>query len=88
MGAYAMVRGLFQHRRNVLVEGMRDYYFLHALSLQCRATKRSALPEDKLLDCTVTVIASSRIGLAMPKNGATTVRAGGAQQRPSLPRPV
>jgi predicted ATPase len=27
---YAMVRGLFQYRRNVLVEGMSDYYYLHA----------------------------------------------------------
>lgn len=43
---YAMVRGLFQHRRNVLVEGMSDYYYLHALSQQCRATKRDALPAN------------------------------------------
>ena len=43
---YAMVRGLFQHRRNVLVEGMSDYYYLHALSQQCAATKRTSLPTD------------------------------------------
>lgn len=43
---YAMVRGLFQHKQNVLVEGMSDYYYLHALSQQCRKSKRSALPED------------------------------------------
>jgi hypothetical protein len=43
---YAMVRGLFQHKLNVLVEGMSDYYYLHALSHQCRATKRVCLPED------------------------------------------
>lgn len=43
---YAMVRGLFQHAKNVLVEGMSDYYYLHALSQQCGATKRAALPAD------------------------------------------
>jgi hypothetical protein len=43
---YAMVRGLFQHRRNVLVEGMSDYYYLHALSQQCTAAKRASLPAD------------------------------------------
>lgn len=43
---YAMVRGLFQHRRNVLVEGMSDYYYLHALSQQCAAAKRISLPTD------------------------------------------
>lgn len=43
---YAMVRGLFQHAKNVLVEGMSDYYYLHALSQQCGATKRTALPAD------------------------------------------
>ncbi len=43
---YAMVRGLFRHRRNVLVEGMSDYYYLHALSQQCTATKRASLPTD------------------------------------------
>lgn len=41
-----MVRGLFQHRRNVLVEGMSDYYYLHALSQQCAAAKRTCLPGD------------------------------------------
>ena len=43
---YAMVRGLFQHAKNVLVEGMSDYYYLHALSQQCGATNRAALPAD------------------------------------------
>lgn len=43
---YAMVRGLFQHRRNVLVEGMSDYYYLHALSQQCAAAKRTCLSGD------------------------------------------
>jgi len=43
---YAMVRGLFQHKNNVLVEGMSDYYYLHALSHQCQATGRAGLPDD------------------------------------------
>lgn len=43
---YAMIRGLFQHAKNVLVEGMSDYYYLHALSHQCGATNRAALPAD------------------------------------------
>jgi predicted ATPase len=43
---YAMVRGLFQHRKNVLVEGMSDYYYLHALSQQCQSTGRTALPSE------------------------------------------
>lgn len=43
---YAMVRGLFRHAKNVLVEGMSDYYYLHALSQQCGASKRAALPAD------------------------------------------
>lgn len=37
---YAMVRGLFQHRKNVLVEGMSDYLYLHALNLHCHALGR------------------------------------------------
>jgi hypothetical protein len=41
-----MLRGLFQHKKNVLVEGMSDYYYLHALSQQCRAKGREALPDD------------------------------------------
>jgi energy-coupling factor transporter ATP-binding protein EcfA2 len=43
---YAMIRGLFQHKQNVLVEGMSDYYYLHALSRQCLNSKRNFLPED------------------------------------------
>jgi hypothetical protein len=41
-----MVRGLFQHKDNVLVEGMSDYYYLHALGAQCRALGRDALSDD------------------------------------------
>ena len=43
---YAMVRGLFQHKQNVLVEGMSDYYYLHILSQQCRDAKKNSLPES------------------------------------------
>ena len=43
---YAMVRGLFRHKKNILVEGMSDYYYLHALNHQCRDTGRKALPDD------------------------------------------
>ena len=43
---YAMIRGLFQHRKNVLVEGMSDFYYLQALSQQCAKSGRNALPDD------------------------------------------
>ena len=43
---YAMIRGLFQHRKNVLVEGMSDFYYLHALSQQCAKSGRTVLPDD------------------------------------------
>ena len=41
-----MIRGLFQHRKNVLVEGITDFYYLHALSHQCVKSGRSGLPDD------------------------------------------
>jgi len=40
------VRGLFQHKKNVLVEGMSDYLYLHALNLHCNALERQGLPDD------------------------------------------
>ena len=43
---YAMVRGLFRHKKNVLVEGMSEYLYLHSLNLQCRAAGKTSLPED------------------------------------------
>lgn len=43
---YAMVRGLFQRKKNVLVEGMSDYLYLHALNLHCLALGRQGLPDD------------------------------------------
>lgn len=43
---YAMIRGLFRHRKNVLVEGMSDFYYLHALSHRCSQSGRTCLPDD------------------------------------------
>lgn len=43
---YAMVRGLFQHKKNVLVEGTADYLYLHCFNQHCRALGRTALPDD------------------------------------------
>lgn len=43
---YAMIRGLFKHEKNVLVEGMTDFYYLQALSQQCSRSGRTALSED------------------------------------------
>lgn len=43
---YAMVRGLFQHKDNVLVEGMSDYYYLHAINSQCHASGKESLSDD------------------------------------------
>ena len=42
---YAIMRGLFRHQRNVLVEGMSDFYYLHSLSQQCVETGQAALPD-------------------------------------------
>lgn len=46
---YAMVRALFQGKKNVLVEGLSDYLILHALSIHCRASGRTSLPDDTYL---------------------------------------
>lgn len=43
---YAMVRGLFRHKKNVLVEGMSEYFYLNALSILCRAKGKAALADD------------------------------------------
>lgn len=43
---YAMVTALFQHKNNVLVEGMGDFYLLYGLSALCTATKRTPLSDD------------------------------------------
>ena len=43
---YAMMRGLFKHRKNVLVEGMTDYYYLQELSQQCARLNQATLPDD------------------------------------------
>ena len=43
---YAMIGGLFQHRKNVLVEGITDFYYLQALSQQCAKSGRPSLSDD------------------------------------------
>ena len=43
---YAMVKGLFQHKKNVLVEGLSDYLYLHSFNLLCHALGRTGLPDD------------------------------------------
>ena len=43
---YAMFRGLFQHHKNVLVEGISDFHYLQALSQQCAKSARPSLPDD------------------------------------------
>ena len=35
-----------QHKKNVLVEGLTDYLYLHGLNLCCHARGRKGLPED------------------------------------------
>lgn len=42
---YAMLQALFQHKNNVLVEGMSDYYYLTALSFQCAKAGKPTLPD-------------------------------------------
>lgn len=43
---YAMVRGLFLHKDNLLVEGMTDYYLVNLLAEQCRAKGRESLSDS------------------------------------------
>ena len=40
---YAMLRGLFQHKKNVLVAGLTDYLYLHGLNLCCHARGRKGV---------------------------------------------
>ena len=43
---YAMVKALFRHKKNMLVEGLADYLYLHSLSLACKEAKRFSLPDN------------------------------------------
>lgn len=43
---YAMIKGLFQHKKNVLVEGISDFLYLDTLSQLCHAADRQSLPDD------------------------------------------
>jgi len=42
---YAIMKGLFKHQKNLLVEGITDYHYLHALSQECAKLGRHALPD-------------------------------------------
>jgi hypothetical protein len=41
-----MVKGLFQHKKSILVEGLSDYLYLHSLNLHCHALNRVGLPDN------------------------------------------
>ena len=72
---YAMIRGLFQHRKNVLVEGMSDFYYLHALSHQCAMTGRPSLSDDAYITpCGGTKLCGQH-GFAIPRTGSSTTSA-------------
>ena len=42
----AMVKGLFNLKKNILVEGITDYTYLHALDKYCHTHKKQTLPGD------------------------------------------
>ena len=61
---YAMMRGLFEHRKVVLVKEVSDYFYLNALSLLCRRSGRTALPEDvNLMPCGGTLMVPKIVAL-------------------------
>ena len=41
-----MVKGLFRHKKNVLVEGMSEYFYLNSLSIICHVKNRQGLADD------------------------------------------
>jgi hypothetical protein len=43
---YSMMQTLFTGKRNVLVEGLADYLYIHGFSLLLRASKRQGLADD------------------------------------------
>lgn len=43
---YAIMKSLFKHQKNLLVEGITDYHYLHALSQESVRLGRHALPDD------------------------------------------
>lgn len=43
---YAIMKSLFKHQKNLLVEGITDYHYLHALSQECVRLGRHSLPDD------------------------------------------
>lgn len=61
---YAMMRGLFEHRKVVLVKEVSDYFYLNTLSLLCRRSGRTALPEDvNLMPCGGTLMLAKIVAL-------------------------
>jgi hypothetical protein len=46
---YQMMKSLFAHHKNVLVEGLSDYIYLHGLSLLLGSKGRATLPADVYL---------------------------------------
>jgi hypothetical protein len=61
---YAMMRGLFEHRKVVLVKEVSDHFYLNALSLLCRRSGRTALPEDvNLMPCGGTLMLAKIVAL-------------------------
>ena len=55
---YAMLSGLFNGQKNVLVEGLPEYLYLNTLNLICRATQRTTLPDDiRITPCGSTKLA-------------------------------
>lgn len=43
---YAIMKGLFKSQENLLVEGITDYHYLHALSQECARLGKMILPEN------------------------------------------
>lgn len=46
---YAIMRGLFAHQKNLLVEGITDFHYLHALSQECAKVGGPVLPDDVVI---------------------------------------
>lgn len=46
---YAIMKGLFAHQKNLLVEGITDFYYLHVLSQECAKLENLVLPDDVIV---------------------------------------
>ena len=88
---YAMLRGLFAARDNVLLEGMSDYYLLQALNPRCAAAGLANLPETThLVPCGGVPMVSKIASLFLGENVRPVVLldgdAGGKQGKSALTR--